>query len=42
MLINNLNNTTKFGIQEYFVLPTETIYKFVWFSKQRAFFLYIT
>jgi hypothetical protein len=32
MLINNVNNTTWFGIQEYFVLPTETIYNFVWFS----------
>jgi len=25
MLINNVNNATRFGIQEYFVLPTETI-----------------
>jgi hypothetical protein len=36
MLINNVNNTTMYDIQEYFVLPTETIYKFVWFSKQGA------
>ena len=36
MLINNINNITSFGIQGYFVLPTETIYKFVWFSEQGA------
>ena len=36
MLINNINNITSFGIQGCFVLPTETIYKFVWFSEQGA------
>lgn len=36
MLINNVNNTTIFGIQECFILPTETIHKFMWFSKQGA------
>ena len=36
MLINNVNNIKRFGVQEYFVLPTEIVYKFVWFSKQGA------